>query len=833
MKKITLLTRLLSSFFLLFLMTSSVYSQCINTTLFGNAVSNNSGNVQGITTCAYSTVEYSQVSGLTVGQTYRFISSASSTYGSGPNNFVTVTDGANNVLAFGTSPVLVTNIQVTTARIHMKISSACDGAEECNNTQVQLVASCNQPTAVTSSLVTTTSASIGWTAPATAPANGYNYIVSTSNTAPTAMSTATGSTAAGTTNAALSGLTPATQYYVFVRSVCSATDSSSWTQAFSFTTLCLPLSSFPWIENFDGLGTTVGTTSYPPCWSRENGDWSSSNATVYNTARSGANYIRNAWSSTNEYMWTPGFTLTAGTSYDFSYWTQGDGGTGWIVDTFMSTSQSSTGAAPTQLGTTYAYPGTGTYSIQPYALISNTFTPTTTSTYYFAVRVNQPASAPWYVAFDDFRLEPTPSCVAPTAVVNSAVTATGATVSWTAPATAPANGYSYFVSTTNTTPAVNATASGTVASGTSVVLSSLNMNTIYYVWVRTVCSASDSSPWAGPTTFNTTQPPSCSTVITPADGATNVPVGAVTFSWSASAGATSYDIFTGPNATTVTTLVGNYTTTSTTLNVNGFSTTIYWKVVPKNAGGSATGCPVWSFTTVPPPPAPANDECSTAVAITPGGTFASNPINGTCASATNSTQANPTTCFGYSGGDVWYTVIVPASGSITIETGVNSTTSTGIDTVVTAYSSNCTATTPVQVGCDDDGAAESAIGFSKLSLTGQVPGSTLYLRVYEYNNDNRGAFSISAYDASLSNAAFGIDNDGFSVYPNPVTNILNVEYSKEISTVAVFNLLGQEVLSKAVNTSQSQIDMSSLSSGTYLVKVQSENLTKTIKVNKL
>jgi hypothetical protein len=50
--------------------------------------------------------------------------------------------------------------------------------------------------------------------------------------------------------------------------------------------------------------------------------------------------------------------------------------------------------------------------------------------------------------------------------------------------------------------------------------------------------------------------------------------------------------------------------------------------------------------------------------------------------------------------------------------------------------------------------------------------------------------------------------------------------------VSVFNLLGQEVITSATNANQSQINMSALSPGTYLVKVTADNQVKTIKVIK-
>lgn len=231
--------------------------------------------------------------------------------------------------------------------------------------------------------------------------------------------------------------------------------------------------------------------------------------------------------------------------------------------------------------------------------------------------------------------------------------------------------------------------------------------------------------------------------------------------------------------------------------------------------------------TVNPPPAPANDECSTATALTVGGTYAAQLTDGTTVGATDSTQADPTTCFGFSGGDVWYSVVVPASGSLTIETGDSTTGETGLDTVITIYSGDCAVLT--QVDCDDDGAATGAYSFK--SLTGLTPGSTLYIRVYEYNNDDAGGFAISAYDASLSNGSF--DNTNFTYYPNPVKNVLNLSYNQEISSVEVFNMVGQKVSSNNLNATLGQVDMSQLPNGVYLVKVATaNNQSKTIRVIK-
>ena len=234
--------------------------------------------------------------------------------------------------------------------------------------------------------------------------------------------------------------------------------------------------------------------------------------------------------------------------------------------------------------------------------------------------------------------------------------------------------------------------------------------------------------------------------------------------------------------------------------------------------------------TVNPAPAPANDDCASAIVLTPGGVFIDNVIDTTNLGATLSSELpNPTTCgalnFATVGKDVWYSVVVPASGSITIETAAPVTGT--IDTVITVYSGTCS-TTLVQVGCNDD-IATGTNNYSRISLTGQIAGDVLLARVFGYNGA-QGRFKISAYDGSLGNSSF--DNANFTFYPNPVKNILNLSYNQEISVVEVFNLLGQKVSSNKINANAAQVDMSNLSKGAYMVRVTSNNQVKTIKVIK-
>ena len=82
----------------------------------------------------------------------------------------------------------------------------------------------------------------------------------------------------------------------------------------------------------------------------------------------------------------------------------------------------------------------------------------------------------------------------------------------------------------------------------------------------------------------------------------------------------------------------------------------------------------------------------------------------------------------------------------------------------------------------------------------------------------------------LGNDTF--DMNSFNLYPNPTSNVVTLQYSKEITEISVLNLLGQMMLNKKLSTTETTIDLSNLPSATYFIKIVSEGKTKTVKVIK-
>lgn len=74
--------------------------------------------------------------------------------------------------------------------------------------------------------------------------------------------------------------------------------------------------------------------------------------------------------------------------------------------------------------------------------------------------------------------------------------------------------------------------------------------------------------------------------------------------------------------------------------------------------------------------------------------------------------------------------------------------------------------------------------------------------------------------------------DSFSIYPNPVVDFLYINSKTAVDNIVVFDILGKVVLQSAPATISPKMDMTSLPSGAYLVKVTIGKDSKTVKILK-
>ncbi|MFC6268773.1 fibronectin type III domain-containing protein [Frigoriflavimonas asaccharolytica] len=568
---------------------------------------------------------------------------------------------------------------------------------------VEAIPSCIAPTAASITGATASSLSVAWTAASPAPALGYQVYYSTTNAAPTGATvlTASNSVSSATTTATISGLPADVVQYVWVRSNCTTGDQSAWVSAGSANTgYCLPSASGTtyWISNFSSTsaatniahtGTATGAGGYK-------------NLTATSKIANFAGSVTPINISLGS-----GTTPTAG----FAVWID------WNNNLSFEASEKVYGT------TSYINSTSGATITVPAAQALGNYRMRVAANYNSSTVVD-PCAAITNGEYLDaiFEVVTPPTCTAPSAVVASAITTTTATVSWTAPATAPGIGYDVYYSTTNTAPMASTTPT-TTAAATTVNLSGLTQSTVYYVWVRSSCSSADQSTW--------------------------------------------------------------------------------------------TGMP--SFTTVTP--APINDNCAGAIAVTPGAIVSQNPVT---SSTVNATTDSAPTCGFSANRNVWFSIVVPASGNVTIET-TSATGSTLTDTILNVYTGICGALT--SIGCNDDISAGSN-NFSKVVLTNQAPGSTILASVWAYSTGD-GAFRISAYDGSLATGESFVKENGVNIYPNPFSDFIRISDVKDVVSVSIVDMAGRIV--KTVKPAN-EINLSSLKSGMYLINLtMKDGSVKTVK----
>ena len=126
-------------------------------------------------------------------------------------------------------------------------------------------------------------------------------------------------------------------------------------------------------------------------------------------------------------------------------------------------------------------------------------------------------------------------------------------------------------------------------------------------------------------------------------------------------------------------------------------------------------------------------------------------------------------------------------------------------------------------------------------------GASMELAVNKYNaSENDNGANWSEATSSLSGGDLGtpgMANDftlstksneieGFAIYPNPVTGdfLTITSASSSDKFVAIYSVFGQEVLSTSISGSKSDISVTSLTSGVYILKVVENGKTATSKI---
>ena len=674
-------------------------------------------------------------------------------------------------------------------------------------------ATCGDPTGLSSSAITSTSATVSWAAVTNALSYDVDYKVSTSSTWINA------ATAFNATSKSISGLTQGTKYDWRVRANCSG-GSSNYVSA-QFTT------------------TSTGSCNAP---SGLNAAPSPTTGYVYWSAVSGANSYDVDFRATSSSIWINVATAIPGTYSilgNLAYATSYD----WRVrsncasgSSAYSTGQFSTAAAsgcidPTNLTSSVttnsatvswnSASGSTSYRVDYRATNSVAWTTaiaSTTNTSFTISGLSLTTSYDWRVrsfcsagssgfSLAQFMTGSASACNPPSGLSTSTITTSSANVSWSSVSSANSYDVDYKI---NSSPTWISAATGTTS--TSAGLSGLAASTTYDWRVRTNCSSGSSTYSTGQFTTN------ASSVCNPPSGlaANSITAVSAIVRWGNVSGANNYDVdykLTG-SLTWISSATG---TTSTSVNLSNLSSSSSydWRVRSNCFSGSSSYA-VSQFTT--------------------------SPVSG-C-----SDQYEPNDVFGSP---------APVSTGVNLIAQINSASDVDYYSFTNTASQRKVSISLTNLPADYDMQLYRTNGF--LLRTSQNRGTvdesftlntntidTYIVSVYGYN----GAFSSSqCYTLNIQLSATNFSPDapvtdipttirgGLRLYPVPASTMVNVSfdaYKNGTADISVTNPLGQQVLHKTVGVGDginyNNIDVSRLGAGMYFVKVNNGDGVQTQKL---
>jgi hypothetical protein len=409
-------------------------------------------------------------------------------------------------------------------------------------------------------------------------------------------------------------------------------------------------------------------------------------------------------------------------------------------------------------------------------------TPTTTA----RIKIEAVGNIFFDISNTNFTITSGSGCASPSGLTASSITTTSANVGWTA--VSGAVSYDVDYKATSSATWINAATGTTVI---SVALTGLTQGTTYDYRVRTNCASGSSSYSAAQ--FTTTSVVNCGTPTGLISSA--ITTSGATLSWTAVSGATTYDVnYKAASSGTWLNLASGIPSTSVGIGSLSSGTLYDWRVRATCTGGSGNYATA-QFTTT-----------STGCA-SPKDTSTNGTITG---AATIPFNTNVTGLISPSGDIDNYKFVITTGGTITIT----------LSTVPFDYDLKLLNSAGTQLNISQAG------GTSNETISRTVTAGTYYAQVYGYNGANSATscytLRVQLGTASRGNDLITSDVQKVDVFPNPARNVVNINLTGFTgrSDVSMFDINGRVIMNRAVGTGNSQLDISALPAGVYMMKIK-------------
>lgn len=397
----------------------------------------------------------------------------------------------------------------------------------------------------------------------------------------------------------------------------------------------------------------------------------------------------------------------------------------------------------------------------------------------------------------NFTISTPPLCGNATGLTTSSITTNGAGISWTAVANATSYAVDYKLNTAATWTVLAASQTGTTAS-----LTGLAANSAYNWRVRATCPAGTGNDvLANFTTLANCGDPTGLTT-------SSITANSASISWTAVANATSYMVeFKTPAAATWTVLTASQPGTTASLTGLAGGTVYAWRVLATCPAGPGNFVQSANFTTT---------------ALSCASTLDNTANNTSAGAAVIPFNTNVTGLINV-GSDVdLYKFTITTRGTITMT----------LTTLPANYHLRLISANGTTVV-----ATSSNAGTTNETISRTVSAGVYFARVYPSNTSTFNAtrcytlrvalgtalkakpIGLIEMNSQLPTQANDENNVVAVAYPNPVNNMLNISLPTNGNDIALFNIRGEQVMKTRAAPAISQLDVSNLPSGLYLIKI--------------